>query len=197
MGSSIAHPSPRASPRGYAPPSAAPWPARTTGDQSQTVMAQPQVLRDHGRVRGVVHAACSFRSSSRPRSHSPSAARRIRIVPLGSFITRGPYLVPVHLGEREDLASGIAGAAGAEGGPDADGLRDVHAGIGRVKFDAALRLQHDLPVAEGEQGSAQRRGVARAEQPAAFAAGDPAHVDGVEAALVSGSLEPFDLACRE
>jgi len=54
-------------------------------------------------------------------------------------------LVPVHLGEREDLASGIAGAAGADGGPDADGLRDVHAGIGRVELDAALGVQHDLP----------------------------------------------------
>jgi len=32
-------------------------------------------------------------------------------------------LVPVHLGEREDLASGIAGAAGADGGPDVS--RDI------------------------------------------------------------------------
>ena len=36
------------------------------------------------------HAACSFGSSSRPRSHSSSAVRRIRTAPLGSFITRGP-----------------------------------------------------------------------------------------------------------
>jgi hypothetical protein len=49
------------------------------------------------------------------------------------------------------------------GRADADGLRDVHAGVGGAELDAALGVEHDLLVAEGEQGAAQRRNCAGAE----------------------------------